>query len=259
MTCLGIALGCSGNPAQPPTKGEDEQGREKMSRELKAFLAAEDLDDVGDARAKLKTVNADDTAAIRSVLAKWENAQAVSNLLIHSDLIPEDIRLSSLFRGLVEKRVAYYCLAAVVGLQEIKAEKLPEKDRQRIATALLEVIRKTRDARAKRASLSIDGFISERDAPQVLALLEHADDTVRTNLRAWLFKEFKARGVEAFTTAVQQSDLPPAAKERVISQFKEWRAKPKDFGPLFAYIPNLGDFQPSAELGIGGKNDDKDK
>lgn len=259
MTCLGMVWACSDSLAQPPTKEEGKLGRQKMSPELRAFLTTEDLDDVGDALGKLKTLGADDTSAIRSVLAKWENAQAVSNLLIHSDLMPEDIRLASLFRGLAEKRAAYYGLAAVVGFQKIKPEKLPEKERQRVAAELLAVIRKTRDARATRASLSIGGFISERDAPQVTALLEHADDTVRTNLRAWLFKEFKGRGVEAFSAAVKQSGLAPAAQERILSQFKEWRAKPKDIAPLSASIPNLRDFQPSDEPGIRDKKDNKGK
>jgi hypothetical protein len=251
MVCLGTAFGCSGSPVQPPPQEEGKGGGlELMSPQLKAFLAAEDLDDVGDARAKIKTLSADDAAAIRSILAKWEDAQAVSNLLIESDLIPEDVRLASLFRGLAEQREPYYGLAAVVGFQGIEADKLSDKERKRVAAELLAIIRKTRDARAKRASLSIDGFISERDAPQVLALLEHADDTVRTNLRAWLFNEFKGRGVEEFADAVRQSGLPAEAQERVIAQFKDWRAKPTDFGPLFGYIPNLRDFQPSAEPGI---------
>jgi hypothetical protein len=93
----------------------------------------------------------------------------------------------------------------------------------------------------------------------VLALLEHAEDTVRGNLRAWLFNEFKGRGVEAFAAAVRQSNLAPTAQERVMSEFKEWLAKPIHLRVLFAYIPNLGDYQPSDEPGVRDEKDHEDK
>jgi hypothetical protein len=109
-----------------------------MSPELEAFLAAEDLDEVLNARGKIAALAADDEATVRAVLAEWRNPQAVSNLLLHSTLIPEDIRLPTLFRGLYERRVVYYVLAAVVGLQSLDAAGIADGDRQRVLTDLLE-------------------------------------------------------------------------------------------------------------------------
>jgi hypothetical protein len=247
LAYLAVVFGCSAN--LPPAVEKQDDGP-AMSPELKAFLAAEDLDDVGDAHDKIKALTPDDKEAIRFVLKQWENAQAVSNLLIHPDLIPEDIRLTSLFRGLAGPRVAYYGLAAIVGFGQIGAEALSAEERKQVAAAFLEVIRKTNDARATRASVSIGTFIDENGIPQVVSLLEHRNDTVRTNLRAWLFKVFKDRDVEAFTAAVGKSGLAAAAQERLIAQFREWQAKPTDMVTLFPYIPNLGEFQPSTERGV---------
>lgn len=242
MACFGTALGCSVS-----RKGEHGGGNRAMSPELMAFLTAEDLDDVGDARNKIKELTADDRADVHSILAQWQDAQAVSNLLLHPDLIPEDVRLASLFRGLAEKRVAYYNLAAVVGFQEIKSENLSNEERDRVVSEMVAIMRKTTDARAARASLSIENFFTEKDAPQVLALVDHGEDTVRKNLRALLFNKFKHRDIEAFTAVVGQSGLEPEAKGRIIAEFKASQAKPTNLGALFAYIPNLREFNPSAD------------
>jgi tetratricopeptide (TPR) repeat protein len=243
--CLVAALGSAEHEADPG-----------MSPELKAFLVAEDLDDIGDARQKIKSVMPTDAAAIRAVLKQWSNAQAVSNLLIHADLIPEDIRLASLFRGLAERRVDYYVVAALVGLSEVDSDKLPEQDRKRLANMLLTIIRDTKDVRAKRASLTFENVVSADNAPQVIALMEHPDDTVRSNLRSWLFKTFGDRGIVAFTASARQSSLGEEAQRRLLADFKEHvkiadrKARESKLIVLFAYIPNLKDYEPHDAAGF---------
>ena len=101
LVFLVVAIGCANHAPDQP-----------MSPELKAFLVAEDLDDIQDARVKIKSVTATDAEALHAILEQWREAQAVSNLLIHADLIPQDVRLASLFRGLEERAVDYYVVAA---------------------------------------------------------------------------------------------------------------------------------------------------
>jgi len=239
LVFLLAAMGCADNA---PNRA--------MSSELKAFLVAEDLDDAQDARHKIKSVTATDAAAIRTILKQWSDAQAVSNLLIHADLIPEDVRLASLYRGLAERRVDYYVVAAIVGLGEVDGVKVPAQDRKRLANMLLTIIRETKDVRAKRSSLTFEGFVSADDAPQVIALMEHSDSTVRGNLRSWLFKMFEDRGMDAFTAAGRQSSLAEEAQSRLVAEFKEYlsipdqQARRSKLVVLYAYIPNLKDYVP---------------
>jgi hypothetical protein len=60
-----------------------------MSPELKALLEAGYLDDLLEARSKLRQLDEKDIKKIRSTLQKWNSPQAVSNLLFHPFLIPE--------------------------------------------------------------------------------------------------------------------------------------------------------------------------
>ena len=255
MMCFGTALICSDSMAQQPASKDGQGGKKPaISPKLKAFLAAQDLDDVGDAREEIKTpLAAEDAAAVRSVIKQWDNPQAVSNLLNHASLIPEDVRLVSLFRGLAERKVPYYNLAAILGIQDIDVDKLSKKDRKRVAQELMAAIRKTSDVRAARACTLITEYVSENETPQLIALLEHTNDTVRQNLRAKLFPRYKDRGVDAYAAEVRKTGLAVAAQDRLISQFKDWHAKPTDIPTLFAYIPNFRDFKPSEEPGIADR------
>ncbi len=114
-----------------------------MSPELEAFFAAEDLDELLNARGEITALTAEDESAVRSVLQEWRNPQAVSNLLFHPSLISADLRLATLFRGMYERRMVYYVLAAVVGFQSVDPAGLLDSDRQRVLTELLAVIRDT--------------------------------------------------------------------------------------------------------------------
>jgi hypothetical protein len=219
-----------------------------MSPELEEFLGAEDLDDLLRARQRIASLDTGEASAVRSMLQRWEDPQAVSNLLFHPALIPEDIRLASLFRGLAERRVAYYVLAAVVGFQGIDAAGMAAEDRARVVDELLAVIRETRGILAQRASVSVQRFLAESDAPRVFALWAHPDDAAWHNLRAWLFRTFQALGTEPFAEAASRSGLSQEAQRRLVEDFTELVAKPSEgfdsrLCELFGYIPNLRDIR----------------
>ena len=217
-----------------------------MSPELEEFLGAEDLDDVLRALQRLTSFDAEDAAAVSSVLQAWQNPQAVSNLLMHPMLIPDEIRLASLFRGLAERRVAYYILAAAVGFQSVDPVRMTAADRRRAMEELLVLIRQTSGILAQRSSVSIQQFLSVDDAPRVFALWAHRDDTVWHNLRAWLFRTFQPRGVEPFTLAAGESGLAEGVQRRLVEDFTELVANPTEsydshLAELLGYIPNLRD------------------
>jgi HEAT repeat protein len=244
-----IALcGCRRAPVEVVTPSQAKQMLPtSISPELRAVLSAEDLDDLGDARRAIKEPGADDRSAIHAILENWEDPQAVANLLLHPTLIPQEMRLATLFRGLREQRVPYYVLAAVCGLADIKAETLSTDNRARVVAELTAVIQNTDDVRAQRASVTLESFVTARDASRVIALLEHPDKTVRHNLWARAIATLKDDGVEKFAAAARASGLSEVAQRRVTADFKEFAANPDAAGfsgPLFAYIPNLREVRP---------------
>lgn len=223
-----------------------------MSPELEKFLATEDLDALLRAQDKLSVLDKQDNATIRTLLQQWDRPQAIANLLFHPMLIPQDIRLPSLLRGLAEQQVDYYVLAAVVGLQSIKPDEITEEERRRISRELLTLIRERMDVVAARASVSVAGFSTEEDAPQMFALLEHSNKTVRHNILVWLIRTFENRGLEPFIAVAQASELPEEARRSAIEKFSNFLFKlqnPHDsqkpwthpIFPLYSYIPNLRD------------------
>lgn len=217
----------------------------KLSPELEAFLFAQDLDELLAARQAIQAADADDAAVIRAVLREWRNPQSVSNLLFHPSLIPADIRVATLLRGLRQREVMYYVLAATVGLGGMVPE-LSAGERAQVSSALLDLLDNSTGVLAQRASVTLSGVAGREDAPRIFSMVVHPDDTVRHNLRAWLFRTFEKPGVEAFAEAARQSELDAETQDALAREFAEIRpgAAPevaRKLLTLFSYIPNLGE------------------
>ena len=106
-----------------------------MSAELAGFLAEGELDRLDAARQAVGEPSGEDAAAIGRTLREWADVQAVANLLMHPDLIGEELRVPSLRRGLAEQGHPYLALAAAVGLQRVE---LDPDERAAFAELLLE-------------------------------------------------------------------------------------------------------------------------
>jgi hypothetical protein len=219
-----------------------------MSPALERFLAVEDLDELIKARREIEALDPDDRLAIQAILEQWQNPQAVSNLLLHADLIPEEFRLASLFRGICERKVAYYVLAAIVGFQSVNPSELTFEDRERATTELWNMIAQSEDILAERASVSLRGFATIADATPMFALLDHSNTAVKHNLRAWLFSTFKDLGLEQFTDAARESGIGEDLQRQMVAEFAEFISVPlpqqgwkSPIFSLLSYIPNLRD------------------
>lgn len=217
------------------------------SAPLVRFLATEDLDDLLEARDDLGALSDDDLQVVRAVLAAWRDEQAVSNLLIHPELIPRDLRIATLTRGMNQREQVYYILAAVVGVGSLEGAELSAAEREALRDSLLELIGldESEDAIiAKRASVSLPVVLTAPDAPSVCQLLDHRAETVRHNLLAWLLHEFAA-DLPTLHRLVDESDIGSEAQARVKSQIANSleRRRKGDFdslsGPLLSWIPNL--------------------
>ncbi len=216
------------------------------SSELKIFLETEDLDDLLKSRSKIRHLDKHDIKKIRSVLEKWDSPQAVSNLLFHPSLIPEDIRFRSLLRGLKERENLYYLLASTVGLQGME-EEFSEEEKNTIKEHLIAVLEITGGVLAARASVTIRNFLSAGDASRMFKFLSHIEEAVRLNILSWLIETLEKKDEETFTSMLQSNEVPEDKQAEAIEKFREHLRKKEsgetDFStmPLYAYIPNLNE------------------
>ncbi|XP_065655539.1 uncharacterized protein LOC100199092 isoform X4 [Hydra vulgaris] len=89
---------------------------------LGQFLLAVDVNQSAYFANGLKCLSDRDTKMIRKIIEEnWDDeVQMVSNLLQYPNLIPEDIRVSSIIKGLEDEEMPYYILSASVGAQKLK-------------------------------------------------------------------------------------------------------------------------------------------
>lgn len=218
-----------------------------ISPELKTFLEAEDLDDLLEARSKLRQLDEKDIKRIRSILHRWNSPQAVSNLLFNPFLIPEDIRTSCLLKGLREKKNSYYILASVVGLQGIDSTGFSKEHRKAIKECLISVLKISEGIISARASVTIYDFFSSADASTAFELLSHPNEAVRHNILCWLIRTIEEPDPRTFISMAKNSNIPEDVRKEAIEKFQE-HLRQKEIGEcssfgtqLYAYIPNLRD------------------
>ena len=186
----------------------------QMSPALQHFLSSEDLDDLLDARRQLGKPTSSDARAIDAVIAEWSEEPAVSNLLIHADLIPEATRAGALHRGLDERDHPYFVLAAVVGAPNVLAGG-SDALRTTFRDRLLRVVADGEAVVVSRATVSLFDFLHQDDAPVVVALLDHKDDLVRDNLLTWLLFTFDPEKSDHWRRLVEGSSLAADVKTDV--------------------------------------------
>lgn len=218
-----------------------------VSTDLDKFLKTEDLDDLLKVKINLRNLNKNDEKKIRSILKKWKNPQAVSNLLFYPSLIPEDIRISYLLKGLEEREELYYILASAVGFQEIDTTRLSEEEKKAIKEHLILTLKTTDGVVSARASVSIHEFLSSADTPIMFELLVHPDEATRHNILAWLITTMEETDSEKFIPMANCSNIPEDVRKEAIEKFQE-HIKQKKAGEFssfashgYVYIPNLRD------------------
>lgn len=135
--------------------------------ELRDFLDAPDLEALRAAREALEGLDEDDDAHISAVVEDWAPPQALANVLMYPEVLPDDRRQDVLLRALGRPVTDYAVLAAAVGLQHL-ADLDPPSGGQRAAllAALVAVV-----ARA-------DGVVRSRALVALTALAPHPAEDV---------------------------------------------------------------------------------
>ena len=196
---------------------------------------------------ELPELNANDVAVVREVLHDWQPQQAVANLLFHPRLIPPDIRVASILRGLTESDRSDLKLASTAGLQSMERSDIPPSDAAVIRDRLLELIEGDRSIISSRASVSIESWLDSVSAPAVCRLLNHPNATTGHNLLAWLIRHFEPAEL---VPLLETSELAPEKLQSAIrdtDEYKRCREAGVTFtrasSYFFGYIPNLCEFR----------------
>lgn len=216
-----------------------------MSNRLRAFLEVDNLDELLAASKHLDDLSEEEQETVREVLRRWDGSLAVSNLLFYPNLMPEDIRMDSILRGLSESVEPWYVLAAVVGLQSIAAEDVSESERSLILDKLMHIMEEYKGVLSSRASVSMSSFLRVGDAKRILRFLSHPNEATRWNVLAWLLRAYDKNGIEWFNETMNLAEVPQGVKDYARTKLRQYMKERQSGEPsalaweLYSFIPNL--------------------
>ncbi|MEE3719371.1 hypothetical protein V2H45_21755 [Tumidithrix elongata RA019] len=232
-----------------------------MNEALKTFLETRDLDDLLEGRANISELDRENETEILRILKEWTNIQAIANLLMYPNLIPETNRIDYVLKGLRETNFNYLVLASVVGMGELNVESLSPQLITEVINQLIVIAKSDRGLIAERASV----FLATRlwhfganYASQIIELLDRPSDVVRHNTLVALIPLVGLENIRRFiNNAVQKGLLSTVAQSYTeqrlatisgFSQNNQVDISKFDLDmlgvPLLSYIPNLSDYAP---------------
>ena len=122
-----------------PTNDRKARPTNVTASAVQAFLRTNELDSLVHLREGIDAAARNDAEPlIREVIARWNDRQALANLLMHAGLIPADLRVAALVRGLRAADEDYLRLAATVGVGE--TGNIDAAQRTALVESLLDVI-----------------------------------------------------------------------------------------------------------------------
>lgn len=202
------------------------------------MLSATDLDELLSAARALGEQSDEDHAVVQTVLSEDSDEQAIANVLFHPYLLPRRSRLTALTAALAADARPYRTLAAVVGLQGVDFSANTD-GRAEVVQLLLDVLARTDDVRAARASVTITSLATVDDAHRLLLHVDHSNQAASHNVTAWFLTTFNSAEV----IRAELQDCP--ARTRLLARVADHQALIANGASssltttLFSYVPNL--------------------
>ena len=225
-----------------------------MRAELRSFLDAEDLDALLSARMQISVLDRVDSQELSAIVRRWTDKQAIANLLMYPEVIPASDRIYALLKGLDEDETEYLVLAAVVGLQNLADDAIPEQERKVVARKLLSTLSHPSETIASRVTVTVANYIEHLDHRDLLAFLGHPDGTVKHNILVALLPLVGREHIKDLVRAkIDEAVLPPETADFVDRELAVIDGAPRLPGddpllgtplsvPLLSYIPNYRDW-----------------
>ncbi len=157
--------------------------------DLARFLQATDLDALATYHTALEPLDAIEQEVVIACIVQGINMQAIANLLLYPDVLPDAIRWSTLQRYLNSQRhYPYLTLAAVVGCYHTSPDTLSEAEQAQIAAQLLILLKESKPLIAAWAGVAISLYIPPTGVMTLAECLDYPDTTVRHNVLAALIE-----------------------------------------------------------------------
>lgn len=167
----------------------------ERSEDLEKFRSIDDLQDLKTFRWEMNPFNETDKAFIAKLYEEWNSPQAISNLLQHPDLIPEDLRFNFIRKGLMDCEEPYYNLAAILGIHSPEVLDFAPREVRKLKQLLFSHVSRTSDIRATAATQTLFSYISKEDSDEILSRMIHPECIVRHNLFSMLIGFYGIDGV----------------------------------------------------------------
>lgn len=215
-----------------------------MNPDIERLLTADDLDVAVEAFGAIHEVTREEAAHLAEIVVSWTNVRALSNMLMHPEIIPAVHRVSALLRGLATDSRHYVLVATVIGLRSFE---MPDEYRRAVSMRLVDLAAGESEPVASLASVTVSDYLYDAEVPSVLARSRWFTNTARHNIVTGLVDSLGADDVRshvelARTSGVLADDAATELLNRVdaaatggyllvpIPTLDEWSARPSPAG-----------------------------
>jgi len=182
----------------------------------------------------------------------WEEeVQMVSSLLQSPLLIPEELRINSLIRGICDYEEPYYILSAALGIQRLKID---DKDRDNILTHLKKALFNEHGSVCMRVFITLRPYLKfPRDVDLFIEILNTKKSPLHNTALSWLVLNVNDK--EELSDILKKNNVP----EHLVTQAEQKMEKHcrhlahGDPSPIsievIDYVPSFDDFEAMLEKG----------
>ncbi len=215
---------------------------------LVRFLRVSDYDALELVFVELAESDHTEVRFIEKILDKWKEEQAIANLLFYPVLIPESIRFDTIIKALTCDDAPYYVLAAVVGLQTLKASQWTEEQRNRIGERLISITAQDVELIAARASITVWEYLEGLGDAPLLMIYPVATATANRNIMAYALTRFADSSKKKFKQNLKSMDIKWGVRRKFVKRFKRYLRGKRNGRAVFMQAPQYIDIPSLADI-----------
>jgi hypothetical protein len=211
-----------------------------MHLTLSRFLAADDLDELAAAREEITEITRDDAHTLEAIVDAQTDRQALANLLMYPDVIPEHQRAGAMFDALSGDVSDYLTLAAAVGVGHVEFD---DDMRAQVAGRLLDIARNADEPLSILAGRSFGAFADALDLQLCVERLGDFRPSERHNVLAGLLAVHDDIAIRKALSEARAFDLMSPYDTDDVERRLDEGADPDSLArlTLLTYIPNLSE------------------
>lgn len=199
------------------------------------FLEIDNVNDLRRERESLSQLTDDDYFVINNVIEKWDDRQAIANILLFPDIIEKSDRWNTIQKGLESYSEPYYILTAVCGIKRVKSN-IPSQYREKYIAQLLRFCDTKTQTLAIQSSITLTHLLHQDEhylLPQAYPVF---NDIVNDNILVFLVENYDEKQLKQL---LKNAKISWRAKRQFTKEFSNAKKHKKKLS--FTEIPNLKD------------------